>query len=109
VVNYMDGKNYLLYQMDENFFYRSRIRDGQEVDGYKAPHKSDKKAPHTFRVRVSGNEVTHEIQEGGSWTVLDKYNEPGNNLATGKFGFYTPGGDEVGLANFNHLPDLKVR
>ena len=108
VLNYLDDKNYELFQMDENYFYRSQVRAGQETEAVKVPFKSEKKQVHTFQIRISPTQVVHEILEKGKWIVVDSWSQPGVNLAAGKFGFYIPSNDEMSLANFSHYADLAV-
>ncbi len=109
VLNYSDPKNYILFQMDENNFYRTVIRNGQKTDQIIVPDKGDKKSFRTLQIRVSPAEVVHQVKHGDSWTILDRWTQPGANLGLGKFGFYIPGNDEVALSNFAHYAELNVR
>jgi tetratricopeptide (TPR) repeat protein len=108
VVNYTDPNNYDLFQMDDNNFYRTDIRNGQKTSDAKIPHKVDKKSYRTLQIRVSATEIVHQIRQGDAWVVLDRWTQPGTNLSAGRFGFYLPGGDQVSLANFSHYLDLNV-
>jgi tetratricopeptide (TPR) repeat protein len=109
VINYTDSKNYVLFQMDENNFYRTVIRNGQKTDQIIVPDKGDKKSFRALHIRVSPNEIVHQIKHGYSWTVLDRWTQPGADLSSGKFGFYIPGNDEVALSNFAQYVDLNTR
>jgi hypothetical protein len=109
VLNYSDAGNYDLFQIDENNFYRTIIRNGQKTNDLKLPHKSDKKSFHTLQIRVSPAEIVHQIKQGDAWVVLDRWTQPGTNLSSGKFGFYLPGGDQVSLSSFSHYADLSLR
>jgi len=109
VLNYTDPKNYVLLQMDDNNFYRTVIRNGEKTDKIIVPDKSDKKSFRTLHIRVSPTELVHQIKHGDSWTVLDRWTQPGANLSLGKFGFYIPGNDEVALSSFAHYVDLNLR
>jgi tetratricopeptide (TPR) repeat protein len=108
VFNYSDPKNYVLFQMDENNFYRTVIRNGEKTNQIIVPDKGDKKSFRALLIRVSPTEVVHQIKHGDSWTVLDRWTQPGTNLSQGKFGFYIPGNDEVALSNFSHYADLNI-
>jgi len=108
VVNYTDPNNYDLFQMDDNNFYRTDIRNGQKTNDAKIPHKGEKKSYRTLQIHVTPTEIVHQIREGNAWFVLDRWTLPGTNLASGRFGFYIPGGDQVSLANFNHYADLNI-
>ncbi len=108
VLNYIDPKNYVLYQMDDNNFYRTVIRNGEKKDRIIIPDQGDKKSIRTLQVRVSATELVHQIKHGDSWTVLDHWTQPGANLSLGKFGFYVPGNDEVAVSSFAHYSDLDI-
>jgi serine/threonine protein kinase len=104
VLDYIDAQNYLLFQMDENNFYRTAFRNGQKTDEAKIPYKSEKKSFHTIQIHVSPTEIVHQAKSGDSWVALDKWS--GANLSGGRFGFYIPGNDQVALSSFNRYPDL---
>jgi hypothetical protein len=57
---------------------------------------------------VSPGEIVHQIRQGDVWFVIDRFTQPGTNLAQGKFGFYIPGGDQVSLSNVAHYLDLNL-
>jgi eukaryotic-like serine/threonine-protein kinase len=109
VLNCTDANNYILYQMDDNNLYRTVVHNGQKGDEVKIPHKNEKKTFRTMMVRVSANEILHQIRQGDSWVVLDRFALPGSYLNVGKFGFYIPGNDQVALANFSHYSDLSIK
>jgi len=109
VLNCIDVNNYVLFQMDDNNFYRTVIQNGQKGDEVKIPHKNDKKSFRSLLIRVTPNEIVHQIRQGDSWIVLDRFAPAGNNLSLGRFGFYIPGNDQVALANFGHYVDLSSR
>lgn len=109
VLNYTDSRNYVLFQLDENNFYRTVIRNGAKTDAIIVPHKTDKKSLRTLQIRVSAVDLVHQIKDGDSWTVLDHWTQPGTNLSSGKFGFYIPGNEQVTISSFAHYADLNVR
>jgi len=109
VLNYIDPKNYILFQMDENYFYRTVIRDGQKTSDIRVSDKGDKKSFRMINIRVTSTEIVHQVKHGDSWTVVDRWSQPGVNLGSGKFGFYIPGNDQVALSNFAHYADLSIR
>jgi hypothetical protein len=61
-----------------------------------------------LQIRVTPTEVVHQIKEGDNWIVLDRWSQAGTNLASGRFGFYLPGGDQVSLSGFGHYLDLNL-
>jgi eukaryotic-like serine/threonine-protein kinase len=109
VLNCTDVNNYILFQMDDNNFYRTVVHNGQKGDEVKIPHKNEKKAFRTMLIRVGPNEIVHHIKQGDSWVVLDRFSPPGSNLSQGKFGFHISNNDQVSLANFGHYVDLNVK
>jgi hypothetical protein len=109
VLNYTDPHNYLLFQMDDNSFYRTVVRNGVKANEVKFPLKGEKKTFRAMRVRVTPAEIVHETRNGDAWVVLDKWTESGANLSQGKFGFYIPGSDQLALASFNHYADLNLQ
>jgi tetratricopeptide (TPR) repeat protein len=102
VLNYTDAKNYVLLQMDDHNFYRTVIRNGEKTDEIRVPDQGDKKSFRTLHISVSPTELVHQIRHGNSWTVLDRWTQPGANLSLGKFGLYIPGDDQVALSSFAH-------
>ncbi|MGB2604722.1 MAG: hypothetical protein WBC78_14080, partial [Candidatus Sulfotelmatobacter sp.] len=108
VLNYTDPGNYVLFQVDENNLYRTIIHNGEKGDEVKVPNKSDKKGFRTLQIRVGPNEIVHQIKQGESWKLLDRWTQPGANLSAGKFGFYIPGNDQVALSAFAHYVDLNL-
>jgi len=108
VFDFSDDHNYLLFQMDENYFYRRQVVNGKVVQEVEIPVKSDKKRFRTFQITVAPDHITHQIQQGNSWVQLDAYSLPGVNLAAGKFGLLIQGGDEVALSNFRYYPNLNT-
>ena len=109
VLSCTDVNDYILFQMDDNNFYRTVIKNGQKGDEIKIPHKTEKKSFRTIQIRVSPNEIVHQIRQGDGWLVLDRWALSGSNLSLGKFGFYIPGNDQVALSSFSHYVDLSTR
>ena len=72
VLDYVDGSNYDLFQVDDNNFYHLVYRGGQKTDETKVPRKSGKKAFQNLRVRVSATEITTEARDGDNWDPTGK-------------------------------------
>ncbi len=109
VVNYTDPSNYDLFQMDDKYFYRTIMRNGQKQNDVKIPQKSEKKSYRTLQIRVEPNLITHQIKQGEAWVTVDKWGDATSNQTRGKFGFYIPGGDQVALSGFGHYGELSLR
>ena len=108
VLNFTDDKNYVLFQMDENNFYRTVFRNGQKGTETKIPRKGDKKSFRSLQIHVSTNEIVHSIRQGDSWMPLDRWTDPGSNFNLGRFAFYIPGSDQVVLSSFAHYADFSA-
>ena len=108
MLNCTDADNYVLFQMDDNNFYRTVVKNGKKGDEAKIPYKSGKKTFRTLQIRVASNEIVHQIRQGDGWVALDRWTQPGSNLSLGRFGFYIPGNDQVALSSFGHYVDLNV-
>ena len=109
VFSYTDDRNYELFQMDDNFFYRSQVRDGKKNEEVKVAFKSDKKKSRTFQIVVTPSKIVHQIQQGNGWASVDFWNPTTGNITSGKFGFYLPNNDEIRVSNFSHYSELKLR
>ena len=108
MLNCTDADNYVLFQMDDNNFYRTVVKNGKKGDEAKIPYKSGKKTFRTLQIRVAPNEILHQIRQGDGWVVLERWTQPGSNLSLGRFGFYIPGNDQVALSSFGHYIDLNI-
>jgi hypothetical protein len=109
MLNCINANNYVLFQMDDNNFYRTVVQNGQKGDEVKIPHKVGKKSYRTLQIRVEPNQIVHQIRDGDNWAVLDRWGQPGSNLSLGRFGFLIPGSDQVALSSFSHYVDLSLR
>lgn len=109
VLDYVDAKNYVLFQMDDKNFFRTVIRNGEKADQITIPERGDRKSFRSLRIRVSPTELVNQIKQGNSWVVLDRWTQAGTNLGLGKFGFYLTGDDQIALSTFAHYPDLTIR
>ena len=53
---------------------------------------------------VATGSIVNRLHVGTEWIVLDTWEEPNRAFGNGKFGFYIPGSDELGLSNFSFAP-----
>ena len=104
VVNYRDGKNYELFQLDEKGLTRTRYINGKRSESDKKPHAIRTKEYVTIRIAVTFASVVHSIYEGGQWRVLDNWIIPGGELP-GKFGFHAGGKDGISVSFFKFVPN----
>ncbi len=104
-VQYVDAKNYDLFELDRKTLSSKVIEGGKTYDRGKFEHGlNDKDMSYTVQVDVSPGQLVHRIRNGDNWLVLDTWKEPGRKFNDGKFAFLTQGGDEIGLSDFQFVP-----
>jgi len=103
-VDYIDGKNYGVFEMDKKYFYAKDIVNGKTTERAKTEHNSDKQNEFTMQIEISPDRLVHKIRTGDQWVTLDSWNQTGRNFADGKFGFQVPGSDEIAISNFRFTP-----
>lgn len=104
-VNYVDAKNYALYEIDNKNFWAKVVENGKTFERAKMPHQIDSKdKSFTIRIDVMPDHITQSIQRAGQWVVLDDWREAGRNFSDGKFGFLVQGDDQIGISDFVFQP-----
>jgi hypothetical protein len=104
VLNRVDDRNYLVFEIDKKNFYRRLVSNGKAGGQVKVPHGAGEAGTYVIQVEVSSQAIVHNIQKGGKWQQLDEWRQPGRDLATGVFGFLIPGREEIGISNFSFQP-----
>lgn len=104
-VQYVDSKNYLLFEMDKKNFWAEVVENGKKLQREKTEHKQpENQKSYTIQIEVTPQRLVHKIRNGDQWMVLDSFAEPGRNFTAGKFGFLIQGNDEIGISDFNFTP-----
>jgi len=104
-VNFRDQRNYSLFQLEKKTFFRKDVVNGRTIDLAKVTEQRlESESEYTLQIEITATSITHRVQRGGKWEVLDSWNESGRNFTAGKFGFRIEGGSQVGLANFAFRP-----
>ncbi len=104
-VQYMDAKNYDLFELDRKNLSSKVIEGGKTYDRGKFDHGlNDKDMSYTVQVDVSPGQLVHRVKKGEDWLALDTWKEPGRKFNEGKFVFLTQGGDQIGLSDFEFVP-----
>ena len=101
---YLDSRNYLLYEMDRKTFWAGVIAKGQRLERVKAPHNLGNQNAYTVRIEVTPGRLVQEVRVGDEWKVLDTFAEPGRDFTQGKFGFLIQGNDEIAISDFKFQP-----
>ena len=99
-LNYVDAKNYLLFQMDKNNFTRYQVLGGKRTKLKEVPHGLQAKDAYQLQISLAPGKLIHQAYENGKWLSLDDWNNVPEALRTGKFGFYIPGSDELAVSHF---------
>jgi hypothetical protein len=103
--NYVDAKNYALYEIDNKNFWAKVVENGKTFERAKMVHGIDSKdKSFTIRVDIMPDHITQSIQRGGQWVVLDDWREAGRNYSEGKFGFMIQGDNQIGISDFRFQP-----
>jgi PEGA domain len=103
-VDYVDPKNYGLFEIDKKTFWAKEVTNGKNKDREKTQHGLENAKTFTIQVDVTPDHVVHRLKNGDTWLTLDSWTEPGRIFSDGKFGFYIPGSDEIGITDFKFQP-----
>ena len=103
-VDYVDPKNYGLFEIDKKTFWAKEVTSGKSKDREKTQHGVDNEKSFTIQIDVTPDHIVHRIKNGDNWLTLDSWTEPGRIFSDGKFGFYIPGNDEIAISDFTFRP-----
>ena len=103
-LQYLDSKNYLLYEMDRKIFWAGVVEKGKRAERVKAPHNLGNPKAFTIQIEVTPDRLVQKVRVGDEWKVLDTFVEPGRDFTEGKFGFLIQGNDEIAISDFKFLP-----
>jgi hypothetical protein len=103
-VNYVDDKNYTLYQLAKDSFTRIQVVDGRKSAPYRVSQSLNPEGLVRVRVEVSQDSIVHKFFQHGEWAVMDRWNHTGARFARGSFGFYVPHKSQIGLRDFTFVP-----
>ncbi|MEO8096585.1 MAG: PEGA domain-containing protein [Acidobacteriota bacterium] len=103
-VNYLDERNYGLFELDAESFYGRTVVNGKTTNRVQIKHKQNKDMRvWNIQLDVDSKRAIHRIQdETDQWMYLDTWSDPARDLTQGKFGILVTGNDEVGVSNFTY-------
>jgi serine/threonine protein kinase len=104
VLSRVDDRNYALFELDKKYFYRSQVVDGKTTELAKVLHRAGETGTYSLIVEVTQHGIAHSIRIGQAWSPLDSWQDPTRDFPAGRFGFFIPGRDEIGLADFSFTP-----
>jgi len=105
VLQYVDSKNYDLFELDRKNLWSKVIIDGKIFERGKYEHNlSDKDKLYTLQIDSAPEHLTHRVMNGGAWMPLDTWAETGRDFTQGKFAFLVQGNDEIGITDFQFMP-----
>jgi hypothetical protein len=103
-VQYLDAKNYLLFELDRKTFWTEVIEKGKKFERNRTQHDLATQKAFTIQIESSPDRLVHKVRNGDDWIVLDSFSEPGRDFTKGKFGFLIQGSDEIGISDFKFTP-----
>jgi hypothetical protein len=104
-LQYLDAKNYLLFEIDRKNFRAWVIKDGQRLERVpKTAHNLGNQKTFTIQIDVASDRLVQKGRGGEEWKVLDTFAEPGRDYTQGKFGFLIQGNDEIAISDFKFQP-----
>jgi hypothetical protein len=99
-LQYLDSRNYLLYEMDRKSFWGGVIEKGKRLERVKTPQNLGNQKAFTIQIEVTPDRVVQKLRVGDGWKTLDTFVEAGRDFTQGKFGFLIQGNDEVAISDF---------
>lgn len=104
-LQYLDSKNYLLFEIDRKNFRAWVVKDGQRLERVpKTPHNLGNQKTFTIEIDVAPDRLVQKGRGGEAWKGLDSFAEPGRDFTQGKFGFLIQGNDEIAISEFKFQP-----
>ena len=104
-LQYVDPKNYLLFELDRKNFRAWVIKEGQRLERVpKTPHNLGNQKSFTIQIDVTADRLLQKVRGGETWKTLDTFSEPGRDFTQGKFGFLIQGNDEIAISDFQFVP-----
>jgi hypothetical protein len=103
-VQFLDGKNYLQYEIDRKNFWAGVIEKGKRYERLKTAHNIATQKPFTVQVEVAPDHLSQKVRIGADWKLFDNFVEAGRDFTKGKFGFLIQGSDEIGISDFKFTP-----
>ena len=102
-VQYLDSRNYLLYELDRKTFWAGVVEKGKRYERVKLAHNLGNQKSITIQVEIFPDRAIQKVRLGDQWKVLDTFAEPEREFTKGKFGFLVSGNDEIAIGDFQFV------
>ena len=99
VINYLDPKNYIEFEIDKQSFASAEYRNGKKTDHAKRRPHGVESSSFQIQMTVDPGRILVQIRSGDKLEQLDQWSESGN-YADGRFGFRLPNQDQMYLTDF---------
>jgi hypothetical protein len=108
-----------LFQLDNKYFYRTQVLDGNKQEYPKIAHNIPSDAEYVnLSIQVSSKGVVQSYSlQDNTWKALDNFDNSAakpsmyqgkpRSFSEGKFGFYLPGKDDVAVSNFSFVSQAR--
>ena len=102
VVNFIDDKNYVLFETNGKEISRTLVVNGREQGKSQGRKLRAEREQYGFNISIEpGKVVASELGPDKKWISVDDWSDSSRDLTKGKFGFLIRVAEEVWLANFN--------
>lgn len=102
VVNYVDPKNYIEFQIDKQWYSSEQYINGKKIEHVKRKaHGLTDVTSFEIQMTVAPAKLSIELRSGSDYTTLDQFSDADSNYADGRFGFHLPNQDQIYLTNFS--------
>ena len=98
-LNYVNEKNYVRCEISDDGFQALRLFEGQSPEILARKKGVAVSQWYTIRILARSDGATISLLKGADWEVLGEVAATG--LATTKFGFFVPEGQQLLVANFS--------
>ncbi len=96
VADYLDPRNYVLFELNDKNYTCTEYREGKPIVRVaKRPHGVQGNF-YSIRFYVERARLVVMLMAGNQqYKAVDAWNEPGRDFGAGRFGFYSPGSDQI--------------
>jgi hypothetical protein len=111
VVNFVDAKNYVSYELNDDRLERTEYIDGKKQNTAKDKLKVKIDQWIQVTIEVTATSIVNSIQQGANnYSSVDRLAHegpslnPGQSFVRGRFGFRVPGKDRLAVSAFTFTP-----